>query len=344
MLLVCGLTPATFGQLLPAGIVTGPAPSPSDCTVIDAFIDREVKKLLSSDPLTVSSARGTIIIQASVQGASPGFYTYFADSLNKRLLSLTSNADARIRLNAGIVAARVASKVQNIGLAPVTDEFLRDKTEAVVLWGMQSAKFVVPQLLIAGANAKAIGIGQDVVQAAETYNNAPDIEEAYRTVLLDPGLGNGLGGNLLKQIPAPSLNAFLVEPIALFEYRAKLYDIDVPPQPTADTWAVKFFANQTVWAAASPAQQAQIKQAMLVLLKGAAKQKQNAVGQPKDILDVIVQTGSAFQALGDITRSKPLKDKGHAVFSLTPNSSGGEIDTAIKDLDAIVNPPPPGGP
>ena len=64
------------------------------------------------------------------------------------------------------------------------------------------------------------------------------------------------------------LQAFANQSLDLFEFRIKLYDDVVPPQPVTDTWASSFFVKSKVWAAMSPQQQGRTLQLMIQLLKG----------------------------------------------------------------------------
>ena len=100
-----------------------------------------------------SSGRATLIAQASIAGSTPGFYDQYADSVNNKIVALAANKDARVRLNAAIVVAKIAAKAGNGRLAPATEIFLKDSSDGVALWGLQSAKFVIPALLL-GTNVK----------------------------------------------------------------------------------------------------------------------------------------------------------------------------------------------
>jgi hypothetical protein len=371
VIVVCGWSAAAQAQL-PGPVVQAPVLGPGEIGQIDAFVDRELAKLTSNnlpaDLPKISSARNTLYHQAEAQGATPNFLIRYAESLNKKLLDLLKKPrgkDPRVRLNAAIVTARIANKVQNSSLAGVTQVLLRDDSEAVALWGLQAAKVVVPLLLnpnpatqpdVAPNPALAVSLGQEVVQAATKHGSNPAvIEEAYRTLLLNSALGGAVGIDYLKGINSDSLRTFLPLPIAMLEARIKQYDTDVPPQPVADWWCCKLFlVNPVVWKAATPAQQEQIKQVMLALLKGAAKQKQAVIERGKEMFEVIHETGVAFQLLANNLkaamvpppppgRRTPLQDTSEGVASLPVNCSPDEIDTAISRLELAVNgkPVPP---
>jgi hypothetical protein len=332
LLLVCAFTTASFGQL-PSSIVTSPDPS-AQRDQINAFVDTQVNKLLIADPASWGAGRALLVGEVSKQGATPGFYDVYADSINKYLLPLATNKDPRVRLNAAIVAARVASKAANGRLAPVTLAFLKDSSDAVVLWGLQSAKYVVPALLAVRDATNADAIAKAVVLAAQNHMTPAVIEEAYRTLLIDPALPQD-DPHYMNDITAPMLSGFLPNPMALYEYRIKLYDdVAAPMQPVADTWASTFFVNEKVWAAQSPTQQGQTLNLMLGLLKGAAKQ--NGAAATPEMVDVMKRTGQAFQVVSRLVKKPALTSAADKVALITSSTAPDEIDTAINNLEAAV--------
>ena len=330
-------------------IYTSPEPSPADRALIDAMVAREVAKLKEPEAPKASVGRTTLVAVTQYLSATPpgtpGFYLQFSESVDQKLQPLAKDKDPRIRLNAAIVASRIAAKVQNAKLAPVTELLLRDKSEAVVLWGLQSAKFILPQLLINGNVKSAVALGDDVVKAEIAYPSAPAIEEAYRAVLLNTGaVGGGQGIDSVKLVDSKSLQAFLPVVIALFDSRVKAYDAETPPQPTADISCAKFFVHQTVWQAATKPQQDQMKLLMLGLLRGAAKQ--NATVKSKELIEVIDQAGFAFKVLGNAlpgvgAKKNPLSEVGDGIGKLKLDNDEAEIKLAIDRLEDVLNGRPP---
>ena len=177
---VCSLTGVSYGQQLPLplSIVNSPDPTPNRPD-IDKAVDKEVAKLSSSKPSDIASGRNLLIAEAGRGGVSPGFLDQYADSINAKMLSLAKNKDARVRLNAAIIVARVAAKAANGRLGPVTQVLVNDSSDAVVLWGLQSAKYVVPALLLSTNVKLATDIGEDVVGA---YPQPPDLRDHRRSL------------------------------------------------------------------------------------------------------------------------------------------------------------------
>ena len=199
---------------------------------------------------------------------------------------------------------------------------------------MQSAKFIVPQLLLDGDVKAACDLGNEVVKAAIAHPSAAAIEEAYRTVLLNPGAMGGRGGepDYTKLIAPQALSAFLPVTLKLVEARVKMYGVETPPQPAADVLCVKFFVSPTVWQAARPQQQTQMKELMLGLLRGAARQ--HAAGNSKEPMEVIHNTGLACEVLGKALKNKEMSEAGHVVGTLNMGLAAAQINLAIDRLAA----------
>src|SRR5437763_1905178 len=69
----------------------------------------------------------------------------YATALNNALLPLFRNPDARVRLDAAIVAGRVAGRIGTPQfLAPAALAAVNDKAEPVVLWGVKAAYYIIP--------------------------------------------------------------------------------------------------------------------------------------------------------------------------------------------------------
>jgi hypothetical protein len=170
------------------------------------------------------------------------------------------------------------------------------------------------------------------VRIAAAHPSEAAIEEAYRTVLLNSTLGGGHGVDYLNGINPAALRSLLPVTIALFQARVGQYKLAVPPQPTADLWCCRFFVNPTVWNAATPAQQKQMKGLMVGLAKGAAMQKGAVPEKAKECLEVIQRTGVAFQILGGALKNKPLQEAGKGVAELTILDTDNQIKAAIDGL------------
>ncbi|HET6251709.1 MAG TPA: hypothetical protein VFE47_28750 [Tepidisphaeraceae bacterium] len=342
VLVGCAFTTPAFAQL-PSSVVTAASPPPE---AIEKSLDVQVGKLLSPDPALWSQGRTTMIGDVSKQDASTGFLDAYALSLNAHLLPLTKNKDARVRLNAAIVAARVAAKAKNGRLAPVTLALLKDSSDAVVLWALQSAKFVVPPLLAIQDSKDADDLGKAVVQAAQTHTTPSVIEEAYHTLLLDP---TPQGPSLVGDISPKVLSSFLQNTLALYDFRVKLYDTEPEPPKDSqlDTAATVFLTSDKVWGVQTKAQQGQTLALMLALARGAAKQ--NAAVPSPEMFDVVKRTGQALSVVANrMPGQKEFSDAAKKLSQLPNSASPDEINPALDSLEAAIKalglPTPPATP
>lgn len=337
LLLVCGVTAASYGQVsqLPASILTDPDPTPQKAT-IDQFDDYWMKKLMGSDPTGWSQARSEMTQVVGKPDDTAGFLDVYATELSKSMKKLARSPEVHSRLNSAIIVAKVAAKVANKDLAETTEIFLHDNSDAVVLWGMESAKFVVPALLHSTNETLASKVAQEVVQAAKDHLSAATTEEAYRTVLLDAKLGTPERGDKeLIGLSSRTISDFLPQPTAMYAWRIKLYDqSQPPPQALADKWGTSFFIKQAVWAAQTPKQQMQTLGLMLALLKGAARQ--NAANKSPEMFDVLKDTGQAMGIAADKMKNDALIAAAKGLANISNDIPADDLDAKIKALDDAI--------
>lgn len=323
--LVCAATSVSSGQILPRGIIESSDITPQNRAEIDQFVNQQVQRIAGQDTTAQQRARDALISPvANDRQATPSFFDQYADSLNASLLPLAKNTNVRVRLNAAIVAARVAAKVGNGRLASTALAFVQDKSDAVVLWGIKAADYIVPPLVSSASIDMANRLGKAVVTAAKDHAESPAIiEDAYRTVLLhEMDMTNA----------TPTMIApFLPQPTALFDYRVSLYADGVPPDPRKDADGAAFFVKEKVWSAQTKSQQSQSLQTMLTLCRGAAKQ--NAVDPTPELVDVIRLTGNAIEvAANNFLQNAAMGKAAHLLASIGADTSGGEIENRIKGI------------
>jgi hypothetical protein len=342
LLWVLAMTASSFGDLpLPASIYTSADPTP-DKKVIADDVQKEEGRLAGSEYAAWGAARALIVGEATRQGITQGFLDVYADVVNEKLLPIvTSDKDARHRLNVAIIVAKVAAKANNAKLMPITEALLHDPSDAVVLWGLQSAKYIIPVLVQTGRVPDAKRLGLEVAVAAKAHVTPATVEEAYRALVLDPNFGTEKASDaVLKTLSAKAITDYLPAPIAFYQYRVKLYAVAAPEQPIADTWGSSFFIKSAVWSAATPQEQSQILQAMFGLIRGAFTQY-SAGGKPPDMFDLIKRTGQAFDVVGNLTKTPQggaLQKTAHNISSVPADVGMDELDAKIKVLeDAVKN-------
>lgn len=323
LLLVFGTSTAAMGQITKS--IREAVDAKPDRPLIDAFIANEIKGLSSEDPKLQKGARDSLAQEANAPNVSASFLDEYADSLNAAVLPL-AKADVHVRLCAAVCVARVAAKAGNNRLSGAALMFIKDKNAAVALWGLKAAKYILPTMILGLQNPAPMG--QAVMEAAKEHATGAVVEEAYNTLLLQPDT------NSLRTFQPPVLKPYVAIPIAFFDYRVKLYEDLVPPQPMADTLACKFLVNSNVWQALTGPQQRQTLQLMLDLVKNASKQ--NATAAMPELIDVIRQTGGAFEVAAGPLKCDPLKKAGHSLSSVNNDISSTDLDSKIDDVDKAI--------
>ncbi|HTL27802.1 MAG TPA: hypothetical protein VL282_01215, partial [Tepidisphaeraceae bacterium] len=155
---------------------------------VGPFIQAQVATLQKDDPAAQSSAREALTAEASLPGSKSPSSTYldiYSEELNKALLPVLDNPNMRVRLNAAIAAARVAQAAQTIRLAELAQKALEDKQDAVVIWGLQIARFTIPAVSnnpVAAANDKLVPA---VVKFVTEHPRATVTQYGYDALMLD---------------------------------------------------------------------------------------------------------------------------------------------------------------
>jgi hypothetical protein len=177
--------PYSWGQA-PAIIVSGGIPATvKSAPIIDAAAEAQIKTYLNEQLQKfrevntdgVTKARENIIAEAKGGGAA--FLAKYAELLNGEILGILKDVkDAKARLNAAIVVARVADIANNTKLEKCVLALL-DKTqpEAMRIWGMRAARPVLPELL--KVNGEKPMIEAIVATVKQFPANGPMCEDAY---------------------------------------------------------------------------------------------------------------------------------------------------------------------
>lgn len=323
---------------LPQGVLAAPD---ANKQLIEQFVDGHIAQLQTGNATSVSGSRNALITQAAAVGAGASFYDVYTEILNRRLTALASNKEARVRLNAAIVNARVAAKA----IAPAagapslpsrlnssTSAFLKDSSDAVVLWGLQAAKYVIPADLSAADIKGGLDLGKDALQAAKDHNSSESlVEEAYRTLTLNPLLG-GVAGPPVPPVAAGPLVGFVPYTLDWYDYRVQMYQNLTPPAPIGEIWGSLFFIKKEVWAQLIPQQQQRVLQLMMSLVQGSAKQF--AAGQNPAVLDVIKRVAGDFIVFPEMKNSKAATNLARAAGNVTSAQIDADVAALESDLRA----------
>lgn len=287
-LIACAATIARAAGL-PANVVTSLSP-PQD--TINQYIAQAMIELKSSDPARQQAGRDALINfvapAPNPPQPSPTFMLMYAQALNQQLAAIANATDLRTRLNAAIATAKVAEKNDNEKLVPTITALLNDKNEAVALWGMKAAKFVIPR---GTEGAKLI---QQVVETARRFPSSTTI--AYQALISGPGPS------------APAIDALH----KLMQARIDLYRTEVPTDPLAEYLAMNQLVDTKWWSAQNAAQQQKTRQ-LLTNLASVAGQRlvlSDTADNRAAMAELIKRIGRSFGAIAIRTPGKePLAKK-----------------------------------
>lgn len=303
------LVPAAWGQAmrdgddLPDSIKTSAAPTTQQVK-IEEFVQKQVKRLAGTDTKDQAKARDVLCRNAAVSAAAPSgtvanaeFLDLYARLLNTALLPLAGDPRMLVRLNTAIVAEHVAERADNVRLKDLVIKLMQDKCEAVVLWGVKGAKFVVPAIVRQGAALATDPLLAELVPAVKRVKatRGAIIQEAYAAVVLKTNIRD-----------AAMIQAVLPRVHELMQIRIEQYAAGVPDEPSAEEAPLLFLTREMVWAVQTPEQRTQSMQRIsdLVALAG----QQAATRKDKESLVALIRyAGSAVLVVRDTVKNADQK-------------------------------------
>ncbi len=329
------VTPTTNPSAVP-GISTdskgSPAISPPQKLEIDSFVRAEVQILLTGPATDQQKARDRLIKEApgAANGITAQYLDSYANSIDQQVLAaLKTQPGLRVRLNLAIVSARVAEATNSSQQAASVEALLNDPAEAVVLWGMKTAKFILPTML-------QVQVGKNtllplMVTVALKYPG-PVLDEAYQGLTLNPL-------NVAQPKNAAAARAQITAVIDtlqnLLSQRNAQWAAGVPKEPTLDTQATSFLIIVAVWNDQTPAQQRQTLQLMHDLLDSAQNAYGNAADK-RDLYDLITKVVSGFSVVGSTLNDATLTEAVKEAKKITPTTPAPQVAAACKSLLSAV--------
>lgn len=302
---------------------------------VTPLIERLVGKLKAGEPNAAQEIVEEVLPPAAtpIGGApaaggaagtpSPQFLEAYAQVLNDNLMPLASDPNARVRLSAAIVAARVAERCNNAKLLPVILDFLDDQHEAVVHWAIKGTKGLVGPAHMAAAGVQGSRLMPAFLAAAKKYAaSGPTIKAAYEA----------LDEAKRPNTPAPAIKAAVDAMHELLETRRNLYIKGVPEFPSVDTLAINFLSLQNVWRAQAAPQQLRTVQLVSDMLWLVAQRygKGNST-ERGEMADMIRKTGGGLQVIGMWTDAAAKMDPiAKPVVQLTAIASPDKVLEVVK--------------
>ena len=315
--------------------------------VVREFISGELKQLQSNTPAAQKTAKDSLVAECTGRDVTPSaeYQQTYMRVLAQQLQGLTKSTVLRTRLNAGIIATEVAEQTVKAGGAgvfePLATALINDKEEAVLLWGVKLAKYVIGDLAIAGKSPGTMD--KAVIEVVKSHPNTGYLaEEAYSALTLEPYQNSDDFG---KAAPA-----VLLDLLNLMKVRTAQYAAAVPASPQAEEKATVFLAVRAYPAASAPA----TRNRVLAALGEAACAVLNQIAagnNPPELISVARAEGGALQVFGNNFSSPALTAAGQAIISVGQNTPTNTVTAnctslvnALKGMGVPINPPaPPGG-
>jgi hypothetical protein len=289
---------------------------------IQGYVKERIGQLGGDDPVLQSQARQDLVSEviATPGGAAPSaaFLTYYATLLNTELAPLAQSKNTRVRLNAAIVAAKVAEGARNAALLPVTQTLLKDPSDAVVLWALRAAKQVLPHALAPGAQ----GGDQLVATIVQIGQARPRVvTDVYDSLAI-------------SQAAAGRVQAAVVPAVhTVMRSRLNQYTNSIPQEPIAEARGANFLTGRQDYASQTPAQKVETVQLVSDLLGVIAQRSTNASSdQRRELVHAVRGLAGAMYVVGQWENHTVLQATAQPAARLPLNASATEIQTAVQPI------------
>jgi hypothetical protein len=336
-------------QVASAAMIDASVKSSQDGPTIRAaiapFIQQQVQNLQKDDPAAQAAARDALVAEATggPQKAASFFYldTYAAE-LNAALTPVMKNPNMRVRLIAAITAARVAQAAQTVRLADVARLAIDDQSEAVVITGLQIARYTIPALVINAAAAGNDPLITKVVAYISAHPTATITQYGYNALSLDL-IETARNRPWTPAQWKSALSRVLPEIQKVFRKRLDEYQKGVPDDPQQERRAVLLLTHPFAWDAQNAQQRQETLQLIVDLMSFASQRAVNAKdNQTRDqLLDLISYTASSLKAIGDKAENNlaPLSAAVNGLLKFPRGTTGEQaaaaVQTAIQSIRAI---------
>jgi hypothetical protein len=280
------------------------------------------------------TARDQLIDAAApIPKATPGpaFLNQYAISLDTAIAPALKHQSYTVRMNAGIVVARAAQLTDDAALVNATQTLLSDQSNFVALWGLKSARWVLPALLRNPA-ANPNNLIAAILKAVSTHGSGPVgaaiVAEAYDALSIDAiegGKRKPTAASLAKVIPAMQ---------QLLGQRVAAYKNGIPPEPLADQKGTGFLAYGDVWKAHTPPQKLASMQLMSDLVGLAAQQTAAASPAEKDSLTRMI--GLVVSAISVVPEMASLQAQLQPATKINANTQPQQIVALVAPIAGLL--------
>jgi hypothetical protein len=271
------------GFVLTVGCMTAPAMAqnapPFDTTaqqipstaVIDSWVDAQVKDMASGERDKVVAARNALSLPGTPNDKSNRFVEVYGKAVGAKLLGIAGGTDAHARLNAAIVAGRVADMGATSDIIPLVVKLIGDDSPGVALYGIRASSSMLPRAL----GEKVVGsetLVPAIAAAMKRHSKSEAIvSEAYMSLIRVLS-----ANNLAAQLPPNTVTAATPRIIdgllLLMQQRLPAFGSGELVEPMAESTAIVFLAKTSSWAAMNPQTQLQTVKTLLAVANGAVKE------------------------------------------------------------------------
>jgi hypothetical protein len=220
----------------------------------------------------------------------------------------------------------------------MTLALLNDKSDPVVLWGMKSAKAVLPWAL-GLPNPERL---PDAIVAAVKARpkSGPLVQEAYEALELRD-----------QNLNPPNVAIVVPRILDIVEFRNAQYIVGIPEEPLHENGATLFVSAGDVWSKQDKALQVRTMQQLLDLFGlSCHRAAASARSEREQLIEVIKQTARAMWVVGGHLKSEPLKAALAEATKVNPGIGNEELKSypaeafaAISNIEQFkdkIKPPP----
>lgn len=310
---------------IPTTLKTVTALAPAQSATIKTYVSTNFARLLSDENNAVDSARAELVAgMSSPAPKTPCSFAYLTDYTNAvvaELQKVVDKAPLPKRVNAAIVVARVAEQIHAQGdivaltpLYPFIMAEMKDKCEAIALWGVKAAT----QAMAAAPGAPTLQMMAAIIPCVKDHNLSGAItDEAYTA------------------LDIPSQPAAIKATLDLYKLRVDAFANGVPSDPSVDWRAASHLTAQTgMWPKLTPQQQDQVMGLIRANMEGAlANLKPDASPELQDqTKTVLIKEGGAVWVVASAKAISELTIQSSRLSKMSPNASPDQMSDAAKPV------------
>ena len=303
-----------FAQSIPPQVKQAASIDQGSRQAIELAIAQQVKNLSSQDPAAQRAARDALVGEVRLPTGEPSaaFQAAYAEALGNAISKLPKDTPAVGLLNAAIAVARVAEATKSPKLEAVIVWMLGpDQPEAVKLWGLKAARWVIPELArLKVPNNKLLPL---IVPTVKANPSGAMTAEGYQA---------------LQQVNDPAVIDQLLQ---LIELRATLYQGPAAPEDPNIDYDPFAFLSVKQWGTLSQPQKVRAAQAICHLLVLGARHGDAAAPQTveqEQLQSLVQQLGKVLQAIALQMGNQPLQNAG----ANASRATAGQMTGAVKDV------------